>query len=192
MARHALAARSLRHLRFARRMMVGQPLLARASEAMRAGQASVYVAPDGRQLPLGHVLRRLPRHEAPWEADIAADVSPARTASDVLMAPISETALRLLPALSAPDAFDAATDAAPVARRDEPRRRRVVDDAPAEPLASRASSTPAPAEPAASQPPRPDGRRPRSRIVELPGVIVQPTVEESDESDDEVADAATL
>jgi hypothetical protein len=179
-------------------MMVGQPLLARASEAMRAGQASVYVAPDGRQLPLGHVLRRLPRHEAPWEADIAADVSPARTASDVPMAPISETALRLLPALSAPDAFDAATDAAPVAetppvaRRDEPRRRRVVDDAPAEPLASRASSTPAPAEPAASQPPRPDGRRPRSRIVELPGVIVQPTVEESDESDDEVADAATL
>ena len=48
---------------------------------------------------------------------------------------------------------------------------------------------PAPAEPAASQPPRPDGRRPRSRIVELPGVIVQPIVEESDESDGEVTDA---
>ena len=198
MARHALAARSLRHLRFARRMMVGQPLLARASEAMRAGRASVYVAPDGRQLPLGHVLRRLPRHEPPWEADILADAFSARTASDAPVAPISETALRLLPSLSAPDTFDAAPETAPVAetppvaRSDEPRRRRAVDDAPA--ISPAISPATQPAEPAASQPMRPDGRRPRARIVELPGVIVQPLMEESDdgdggaESDDRVAD----
>ena len=113
MVRHALATRSLRHLRFARRMMVGQPLLARASEGMHAGQASVYIAPDGRQLPLGHVLRRLPRHEASWEAAVAADAFPARAASDAPVAPVSETALRLLPSLSAPDVSDTAPDAAP-------------------------------------------------------------------------------
>ena len=192
MARHAFAARSLRHLRFARRMMVGQPLLARASEGMHAGQASVYIAPDGRQLPLGHVLRRLPRHEASWEAAVAADAFPARAASDAPVAPVSETALRLLPSLSAPDVSDTAPDAAPAvetppaATRVAAPGRRTVDAAPE---SSSVSPMPAPAEPAASQPPRPDGRRPRSRIVELPGVIVQPIVEESDESDGEVTDA---
>jgi len=192
MVRHSLAARGLRHLRFARRMMVGQPLLARASEDMRPGYQPAYVALDGRQVLLGHVLRHLARHEATWTDDTTADVLPASDVADGLMAPGSETTLRLLPPLAAPDDVAVATDTLIV----DAQRPNAVSDEPA-PMIDTTPAT-APTRRAAPRTPESahlDGQRPRSRIVELPGVIIQPIEPESEEGsegDSAVAEDALL
>ncbi len=181
MARHNLAARSLRHLWFAHRMMVGQPLLARASHISHHPPTSIVL--DGHQLPLGRILRRLPLDDAMWIADGAESEADAASAADVV--PPAETLLRLLPRL--PEAHDAdTTSAAPEDDMGAPpattslsgqtHARRGADDAP------RTFTTP-PAVP----PARIDGVRPRSRIVELPGTVSlpveEPTADEPREPD---------
>ena len=172
MARHNLAARSLRHLRFAHRVMVGQPLLARASHSSHPPTS---VELDGYQLPLGSILRHLPLNDAMWTAD-SADSEVVATPADDVAAP-AETLLRLLPRL--PETHDAdATSAAP------------EDDMGAPPATTSLSPQTHARHHADAAPPaqtttsvgvpqaRADGMRPRSRIVELPGTVSLP-VEES-------------
>ena len=170
MARHNLAARSLRHLRFAHRMMVGQPLLARASHSSLAPTSIVL---DGYQLPLGRILRRLPLDDAMWTADVPDSEVVAAPAADV--APPVEMLLRLLPRLPETHNDDTASatatddmDAPPAttSHSGQTHARRVVDDAPLTPTT-----------PPAVPPARSDGVRPRSRIVELPGTISLPVEE---------------
>jgi Domain of unknown function (DUF4157) len=173
MARHNLAARSLRHLRFAHRMMVGQPLLARASHS---SYPPTSIALDGYQLPLGRILRRLPLDDAMWTTDVADGETGAAPVADV--APPAETLLRLLPRLA--ETHDADTTSAapgddmgapPATTRlsGQTDARRVADDASAAP-----TTTPPTVPPARS-----DGVRPRSRIVELPGTVSLPVEETS-------------
>lgn len=174
MARQNLAARSLRHLRFAHRMMVGQPLLARASHSSHPPTA---ITLDGYQLPMGRILRRMPLNDAIWATEGAEGAMDAGPSAEVA-API-ETLLRLLPRL--PETDDADTPSAipgddvgaPPATTSLPgqtQARRAADDAPA-------ASTIPPAAP----PMRTDGVRPRSRIVELPGTVSLPVEEASAE-----------
>jgi hypothetical protein len=146
MARHNLAARSLRHLRFAHRVMVGQPLLARASHSSHP-QTSVVL--DGYQLPLGRILRHLPLNDAKWIADSVDSEVAATPASDAAAHP-TEAVLRLLPRLPEPHDADATSAAS-------------EDDMGAPP----AQTTTSVGVPQA----RADGVRPRSRIVELPGTV---------------------
>jgi hypothetical protein len=173
MARHNLAARSLRHLRYAHRMMVSQPLLARASHTSHPPTSIVL---DGYQLPLGRILRHLPLNDAVWAAD-GAD-SAADTAPFPEVAAPVETLLRLLPRLPETHDADATSDTpeddvgdvgAPPATTSlsgQTHARHVADDALLTP------TTP-PAVPQA----RADGLRPRSRIVELPGTVSLPVEE---------------
>lgn len=185
MVRHNLAARSLRHLRFARRMMAGQPLLARASYGHHA---TAYVSLDGYQLPMGRVLRRLPLSDLSWTESATPDNSLAANsaANDVRTAP-AETVLRLLPRLpenaTTEIEIDLSADMAawptPPAITDEPLPQSSTNGAPPIP------PTPPVTE---SQPParlsiRPDGRRPHSRIVELPGFVSLPVAGEASEED---------
>ncbi len=178
MVRHNLAARSLRHLRFARRMMAGQPLLARVS---KSHHASAYVSLDGYQLPVGRVLRRLPLRDS----IVTESAAPGDGPIDDGLTPPVETVLRLLPRLpeyaeaAADTPADSATWQTPPAVSDDSRTRDSADDA------SPTMPTP-PAEdtqPPARAPMRPDGRRPHSRIVELPGVVSLPVAEEASEED---------
>lgn len=168
-------------------MTAGQPLLARASEGIRPGYQPAYVALDGRQVPLGHILRHLPRHDAPWMDALAMDALSGSDGAKGSAAPTSETTLRLLPPLDAPDDVAAAMDTFIVdaqphnAVNDEPAP--IVDDTPATAPTHREA-------PRIPESARSDGGRPRSRIVELPGVIVQPIEPESDESDAAVPEDA--
>ena len=190
MVRHDLAARSLRHLRFARRMMAGQPLLARVS---KSHHAPAYVSLDGYQLPVGRVLRRLPLSDSTVTESAALGDSPI---DDGLTPPV-ETVLRLLPRL--PEYAEAAADT--LADRATGRRRlplswtmraratqRMVC------RTHRVATLPTPpaedAQPPARAPLRPDGRRPHSRIVELPGVVSLPVAEEASEEDAPLATRA--
>lgn len=183
MVRHSLAARSLRHLRFARRMTVGQPLLARASEGIRPGYQPTYVALDGRQALLGHILRRLPHHEVAWADDAGVDILPASDGASEPLPPEPEPALRLLPPLDAPDDGAIATGTF-IGDAQQPTSVSSVSDEFAPMMDDTPATAPAPGEaPRIPEPARPDGRRPRSRIVELPGVIIQPLEPEGDESD---------
>ena len=171
MARHNLAARSLRHLRFAHRVMVSQPLLARASHSSHSPTAIVL---DGRQLPLGRILRHLPLNDAMWTADSADSEVAVAPAAD--MAPPAESLLRLLPRLTEMHDADV-TSAAPEDDMGAPpatsglspqtHARHHADDAPP------AQTTTSVGVPQA----RADGVRPRSRIVELPGTVSLPVEE---------------
>ena len=178
MGRNILAARSLRHLRFARRMLVSQPLLARAAEGVHPGYQPVYVTPDGRRLPLGHIVRRAPRDDMPWLSDLTA---PAPLVTGDVPA---ETGLRLLPPLTESGERDAFANATP----DTPHRD--ADPTTLAPVAERDRSHPSDTATAeAPVIPRPEpalpvvheGRRPRARIVELPGILIQPIEPEPDE-----------
>ncbi|HEX5442143.1 MAG TPA: hypothetical protein VFW76_14740, partial [Ktedonobacterales bacterium] len=174
MARHDLAARSLRHLRFAHRMMVGQPLLARASHISHPPTSIVL---DGYQMPIGRILRRLPLHDVMWAADGAEGEMDAAPAADI--APPSDTLLRLLPRLpethdaditSTTTEDDAGAPPATTSRLEPTQTRHIADDAP-----------PASTRPLAVPPARAEGVRPRSRIVELPGTVSLPVEESSAE-----------
>ncbi|HEY7976218.1 MAG TPA: hypothetical protein VID72_12800, partial [Ktedonobacterales bacterium] len=155
MVRHNLAARSLRHLRFARRMMAGQPLLARVS---RSHHASAYVSLDGYQLPLGRVLRRLPLRDSSGTERSAPSDGPI----DDGWTPSVETALRLLPRLpeyaetAADTPADSATWQTPPDVSDDMRTRDSADgvsDASLTPPTPLAEDTPS-----ARAPMRPDRR----------------------------------
>ena len=176
MVGHNLAARSLRHLRFARRMMAGQPLLARVSNGHHA---SAYVSLDGYQLPVGRVLRRLPLRDS----IVTESAAPGDSSIDDGWTPPVETVLRLLPRLpeyaaaAADTPADSATWQTPPAVSDERTRASGwhVDAC----LRRHLTDT----QPPARAPMRPDGRRPHSRIVELPGVVSLPVAEEASEED---------
>lgn len=182
MVRHNLAAWSLRHLRFARRMMAGQPLLVRADYP---SYAPAYVSLAGYQLPVGRVLRYLPRADTAWLDDAALSSLPT---SDLEMSP-GETLLRLLPRLPESDVLPAEASAGqepgpdawlPIGYSGQSLPRRPLDDVP-----SQSPLLPVPSSSGDSELPmsvvmRSDGPRPRSRIVELPGVISLPV--ESDAS----------
>ncbi len=171
MVRHDLAARSLRHLRFAHRMMASQPLLARASHMYQPPTA---VSLDGYLLPMGHILRRLPLNDSTWSGARAESGVSAAPAADT--APPAETLLRLLPRLpemraadttSADPEVDVGAPISATTLSGQTHARRVVDNAPP------ALTTPATTTPLV----RADGLRPRSRIVELPGTVSLPTEE---------------
>jgi Domain of unknown function (DUF4157) len=163
MVQRTIAAHSLRHLRFARRVMGAQPPLSRATDdAAIATLAAIYVSPEGRQLPLAPVLRRLPPREPTPEDETATRNTPgAEAASQPGIAP-GMAPLRLLPRppqieepAKEPAESDAGIDMAvePPPRQPEPPRSPPV---------------------AAPPPAYPDGLRPRARIVELPGVVELP------------------
>ena len=175
MARHNLAARSLRHLRFARRMTANQPLLARVTQITHL---PIAISFDGYQLPMGRIVRRLPQSETKWLAESQDSEADAASAADI--SPAAETQLRLLPRL--PETHAADTASAPLGNEigeqprttsssTQPQPRRVADDAPP------AKTTTAPG----LSPVRADAPRPRSRIVELPGTVSLPVEESSAE-----------
>ena len=173
MARYNIAARSLRHLRFARRMLVSQSLLARVTQITHP---PIAISFDGYQFPIGRILRRLPQSETMWLAESEDSEADAAPAADV--ASPAETLLRLLPRLPETHAADTASappgnevDAQPrtTSSSTQLRPRRVADDAPP------ATTTTAPG----LSPVRADAPRPRSRIVELPGIVSLPAQERS-------------
>lgn len=191
MGRHNLAAHSLRHLRFARRITVGQPLLTRAADSHTLPP---YIVLDGRVLPLGRVLRHLPQSAATWPEQTAlgkilpSDVSDLSDTSDAISAsdaglPPAETLLRLLPRLPAqPSANDDTSEFAgswstqqPTMFADESRL--TPQDAPPvagdRPVLPTKSPDHAPARPAAP--------RPRAQIVELPGIVSLPAEQSAEE-----------
>ncbi len=172
MARHNLAARSLRHLWFAHRIMVSQPLLARTSHIYHRPTT---IALDGYQLPVGRILRRVPLSETYWLADSGDSEASSAPATEVTTP--AETLLRLLPRM--PETHDADTPSAPsgddvgarpatTSRSGQTHAHRVADEAQS-----------APASLPTAPPARADGLRPRSRIVELPGTVSLPVEERS-------------
>src|SRR6185437_13047834 len=172
MARHNLAARSLRHLRFAHRILVSQPLLARASHVYHPPTT---ISLDGYQLPVGRILRRLPLNETMWIAE--SGDSEVGTAPATEVAAPAETLLRLLPRLpetrdsdatSAPTGDDVGALSATTSRSGQMQSHRGADD-------TQSAPTSLPTAP----PARADGLRPRSRIVELPGTVSLPVEEHS-------------
>ena len=184
MARHSLAARSLRHLRFARRIMVGQPLLAHASRDSRPNHQLTYIALGGRQLALGHVLRHLPRPVASQVDDIAAD-APALAASDASESfntapPASRVSDGAATLRLVPPPFPAAPGVAPA----EPAAKAEKRPGGTSARTSGANEMMVEAAASAPHPARVDERRPRSRIIELPGIVVQPIENEGDEGDE--------
>ena len=197
MVGHNLASRSLRHLRFARQLTAGQPLLARAIESAQRDHSRLdpdFVLVNGNQLPVGRIIRYLPRSEPPQTRYIA----PPDTMRDDMRAdgvrPSIERALRLVPRQPA---HEPRADA-PRQPGEPPTPEYVSGQAPGqyEPRLSarkpRHSQTGQP--PASSEHPDPPsvsahpetmtgGSHPRSRIVELPGILVVPVARE-DEVDD--------
>jgi uncharacterized protein DUF4157 len=196
MAQHNLAARSLRHMRFARRMVAGQPLLAHALTGNHF-HATAYVSLHGHQLPVGRIVRRLPLNDELWMADATLDTN---LTSDEAMTPTAETMLRLLPRLpeadtpaatgidssthpaasQTPPTTEITTESLPDrARETAPDTQSIPPTAPALTVTTVATDAPAM---------RANGPRPRSRIVELPGVVAAPG---TDDTGDDTAPADT-
>ncbi|HET8906244.1 MAG TPA: hypothetical protein VFN11_04695, partial [Ktedonobacterales bacterium] len=197
MVGHNLASRSLRHLRFARQMIAGQPLLARAIESAQRNHSQIepdFASVNGNQLPVGRIVRYLPRSEPPPTQYMA----PSDDRRDDMRAdsvpPSIERALRLLPRqpVQEPRA-DAAKhpDEPPTPEHEsgqapgqhEPRLsarkpQRAQTGQPPTP-----SEHPAPSAISAHPETMKSESRPRSRIVELPGILVVPVAHE-DEADD--------
>ncbi|HEY7343070.1 MAG TPA: DUF4157 domain-containing protein [Ktedonobacterales bacterium] len=159
MVQRTIAAHSLRHLRFAHRVMGLQSQVARAADGAATPIAAPYISPEGRQLAVAPVLRHVPQHELARDKRAAAQATvdeETATQPEKTSGPIP---LRLVP-------------------------RRLKGDAPAPDDANMDIS--APRLPRAPDPSAPDNNatreqadtrittarsesiRPRARIVELP------------------------
>ena len=164
--------------------MVGQPLLAHASRDSRPNHQLTYIALGGRQLALGHVLRHLPRPVASQVDDIAAD-APALAASDASESfntapPASRVSDGAATLRLVPPPFPAAPGVAPA----EPAAKAEKRPSGTSARTSGANEMMVEAAASAPHPARVDERRPRSRIIELPGIVVQPIENEGDEGDE--------
>jgi uncharacterized protein DUF4157 len=197
MVGHNLASRSLRHLRFARQMTAGQPLLARAIESVQRDRTWIrpdFVSVDGNQLPVGRIVRYLPRSEPPQTHGGTTTEAFREDMREDIVPPSIERALRLLPRQPAQEPRTGAAlqqDESPTPEhrseqapeQPEPRSssRKLQHAQSGQPPTTNQHPAP-PAESAHSQSMKGEGR-PRSRIVELPGVLVVPVAHE-DEADD--------